>query len=128
MNIPMTHVMTERDFEQTKVRLEKIGADGSLAREIAFAFMKLMYHIEQATIPNQQPAYLTANLEQFYLNLQAVKDTFKFTTERVQAGLTWLREQGLADGYRDKDLAQLEQQAKDAINGRQASHASGNDS
>lgn len=118
----MNHVMTERDFEQTRVRLEKIGADGSLAREIAFAFMRLMYHVEQASIPNQQPAYLTANLEQFYLNLQAVKETYKFTTERVQAGLTWLREQGLADGFRDKDLVSMEKQALEAINQRGNKH------
>jgi len=115
MNIPMNHVMTQRDFDQTKATLEKLGPEDSMPRRIAFDFMRLIHHIEEATIPDQLPAYLTANLEQFLLNIQAVKDAYNFTTARIQSGLVWLQEQGLADGYYHKDLTRLEEKARDAI-------------
>ena len=118
MNIRMNHFMTEKDFDATREILEKLGKEDSVPRRIAFSFMRLIHHIEQATIPAQLPEYLTANLEQFYLNLQAVKETHNFTTKRIQSGLVWLQEQGLAEGYYHKDLTVLEQTAKDAINKR----------
>jgi hypothetical protein len=105
--------MTEQEISETYAKLATIGQDGSLPRKVMFELMKLAEAIRQATIPNQEFFYETANLEQFCYQYRAVRLNHNLTPNKVQDGINWLKEQGmLEDSFVIPDLELLKVKAR----------------
>jgi len=90
-------LMTQSDIDSTHERLAKIGAEGSIARQVAFEFAVLASMISDATRGGHDFYEKAGKLEQCWLKIRAIRDRFNFTNERIESGLTWAKEQGIIE-------------------------------
>jgi hypothetical protein len=96
-NPSLIGLMTKADIDATNERLAKIGADGSVARQVAFEFSILASMISDATRGGHDFYEKAGKLEQCWLKIRAIRDRFNFTNERIESGLTWAKEKGIIE-------------------------------
>jgi hypothetical protein len=113
--------MTEAEISETYARLEKIGAEGSAARNSIFDLDTLARIIKDAIVPNQITCYETAHYEQALLKIRQIRDCYRFSNRRIESGLNWMKQNGLLDAnYWIPSIAAVIERAETLIRVRNA--------